>query len=149
MPSPLSPCACRVVAEEFHPLFGGQIGGPAFRHFQEIEDIVPQFWEFILLTIGLAESFRVARGYNDPKEGGAQLKDTYTPGDLGFDPLGLYPKDAAEAFALQTKEINNGRLAMLAVAGFAVQEEVDHVTIWKGLIETHVVPASEANLLPY
>ena len=35
-----------------------------------------------------------------------------------FDPLGLKPK------AMQAKEINNGRLAMIAMAGMVVQELV-------------------------
>ncbi len=47
---------------------------------------------------------------------------------------------------IQTKELNNGRLAMIAIAGFAAQEEVDHITIWKGLVKENIVPASEANL---
>jgi hypothetical protein len=38
---------------------------------------------------------------------------------------------------------------MISWAGFAAQEEVDHVTIWRGLVEEHVVPANEAGLLPY
>lgn len=38
----------------------------------------------------------------------------YTLGDCGFDPLGLYPKDKEGQFAMQTKEIKNGRLAMMA-----------------------------------
>nr|7Y7B_9 Chain 9, ACPI-12 [Chroomonas placoidea]7Y8A_9 Chain 9, ACPI-12 [Chroomonas placoidea] len=37
-----------------------------------------------------------------------------TPGDFGFDPLGLGKKDFAQ---MQIKEIQNGRLAMLAVSG--------------------------------
>jgi hypothetical protein len=45
-------------------------------------------------------------------------------GDLRFDPLGLKPKDAAAMKAMATKEINNGRLAMVAVIGIIVQELV-------------------------
>jgi|TARA_B110001469_G_C9442324_1_gene223937 light-harvesting complex I chlorophyll a/b binding protein 4 len=41
-----------------------------------------------------------------------------------FDPLGLKPKDAAGLEAMQAKEINNGRLAMIAMAGMVVQELV-------------------------
>ena len=39
-----------------------------------------------------------------------------------FDPLGLKPDDEDELFELQTKELNNGRLAMIAIAGFVLQE---------------------------
>jgi light-harvesting complex I chlorophyll a/b binding protein 1 len=41
---------------------------------------------------------------------------------LGFDPLGLKPTDPAELKEMQTKELNNGRLAMIAAAGMIVQE---------------------------
>ena len=53
-------------------------------------------------------------------EGG--LKEDYSPGDLGFDPLGLKPKTEAELMTMQTKELNNGRLAMLATIGVWAQE---------------------------
>lgn len=52
-------------------------------------------------------------------------------GDIGFDPLGLKPKDPAAFATMQTKEINNGRLAMLAVAGIVGQELVNG----KGVLE--------------
>jgi hypothetical protein len=64
---------------------------------------------------------------------------------------------------------------MISIAGFAVQEEVDHVTsaslrsvrccavacadalrrfssrpaVWRGLVEEKVIPAAEANLFPF
>jgi len=43
---------------------------------------------------------------------------------LGFDPLGLKPTDPEEFKAMQTKELNNGRLAMFAAAGMIAQELV-------------------------
>ncbi|MEC8280291.1 MAG: chlorophyll a-b binding domain-containing protein [Verrucomicrobiota bacterium] len=47
------------------------------------------------------------------------------PGDFGFDPLGLKPTDPAELLEMQNKELNNGRLAMIAIAGFFAQELID------------------------
>ena len=43
------------------------------------------------------------------------------PGDFGFDPLGLYPKDKAGQDEMRLKELKNGRLAMCAVGGIATQ----------------------------
>jgi hypothetical protein len=68
-----------LVAEEWHPLFGGNIGGPAFRHFQEVEDVFPQFWELVLFAIGLTEAYRISVGYNDPRQI-EQIKADYVPG---------------------------------------------------------------------
>jgi len=52
------------------------------------------------------------------------IRKDHVPGDLGFDPLNLKPTDPAELKEMQTKELNNGRLAMIAIAGMIVQEGV-------------------------
>ena len=104
----------------------------------------------MLLAIGTAEAQRISAGWNSLSAPAVkQMKEEYDPGNLGFDPLGLYPEDAAERLELRTKELNNGRLAMISVLGFAAQEEVDHITIWKGLVEENIIPAEDANLLPF
>jgi hypothetical protein len=46
----------------------------------------------------------------------------YVAGDCGFDPLGIFPEDKKAQKAMQLKELKNGRLAMMGVLGFAVQE---------------------------
>lgn len=78
------------------------------------------------LAINIAEAWRAARGWVEPGLGPVwTLRESYYPGDLGFDPLGLKPSDPKEFETMQNKEINNGRLAMIAAAGFCVQEQIN------------------------
>ncbi|KAK3247900.1 hypothetical protein CYMTET_42615 [Cymbomonas tetramitiformis] len=112
------------VGENFNPLFGGSITGPAINHFQQVP---PFFWTLTVFGIGLAEAYRLTIGWNNPTEPNAipwTLKDSYTPGDLGFDPLGMKPSGEKEFIRVQNKELNNGRLAMIAIAGLVAQELV-------------------------
>ena len=44
------------------------------------------------------------------------------PGDFGWDPMDMYPTDPAGRIEMQTKELNNGRVAMIAMAGMVAQE---------------------------
>merc|ERR1711920_289868 len=53
------------------------------------------------------------------------------PGDFGFDPLNLKPESAEEFKELQNKELNNGRLAMLAAAGIMAQELVTGKAVFR------------------
>jgi len=48
----------------------------------------------------------------------------YFPGKLDFDPLGFYPKSLEDQKWMQTAEIKNGRLAMIAITAFAFTEFV-------------------------
>uniref|UniRef100_A0A7S5CEE1 Chlorophyll a-b binding protein, chloroplastic n=1 Tax=Mesostigma viride TaxID=41882 RepID=A0A7S5CEE1_MESVI len=120
-----------VVGETFNPLFGGSITGPAINQFQQ----VPQpFWELVVLAIGLAEGFRINRGWGSPAEAyfsiPGVLKESYTPGTLGYDPLGLKPTNSKELDEMATKELNNGRLAMIGIAGMVVQELITQTPIF-------------------
>merc|ERR1712146_881133 len=48
---------------------------------------------------------------------------TYVEGDLGFDPLGIYDKEGPQGqWDLRTAEIKHGRIAMLAITVFALEE---------------------------
>jgi hypothetical protein len=60
----------------------------------------------------------------------AKLRSSHEPGNLKFDPLKLKPRNDREYKAMKTKEINNGRLAMLAVAGMVAQELVTNTPIF-------------------
>ena len=84
------------------------------------------------LAINISEALRANIGWVEPGLGPLfSLRETYYPGDIGFDPLGFKPKDAASFANMQTKELNNGRLAMIAAAGFCAQELVNG----KGILE--------------
>merc|ERR1712187_57762 len=116
-----------LVQESFHPLFTAD-GGPAI---QQIPKLPPALWFGMTLGIGIAESLRIQRGWADPGEDRSnirKLKEGYYPGDLGWDPLGLKPEDPEEFRAMQEKELNNGRLGMIAAAGFMAQEAVSGTT---------------------
>ena len=53
-------------------------------------------------------------------------------GDLGFDPLNFYrDKDVVTKTKLELKELNNGRLAMLAITYFALSEFITDTPIVK------------------
>mmetsp|Transcript_20593 Transcript_20593/g.42401 ORF Transcript_20593/g.42401 Transcript_20593/m.42401 type:complete len:212 (-) Transcript_20593:162-797(-) len=113
-------------------LFDAQVSGPAITHLSQVP--VP-FWLLLTIAIGASEQKRATIGWvepeNVPVDQPGLLRSEYTPGDIGFDPLGLKPEDPEEFALLQTKELQNGRLAMLAAAGFLAQELVDG----KGILE--------------
>jgi len=117
-----------VVGEQYHPLFGGGIDTPAYKAFQETP--LETFWPLVVAAIAIPEINSVFT-FVDPAESkslakGEQwlIRDDHEPGDFGFDPLGLKPEDPDELKELQTKELNNGRLAMISIAGMVAQELV-------------------------
>merc|ERR1719198_1984968 len=58
-----------------------------------------------------------------------RIKEDHLPGDLGFDPLGLKPTNDKDLKSMATKELNNGRLAMIGIAGMVAQELVSGMKI--------------------
>ena len=107
-------------------LFDAQVSGPAITHLSQVP---VGFWLALTITIGAAEQRRATVGWvepeNVPVDQPGLLREGYLPGDIGFDPLGLKPEDPEEFRLMQTKELQNGRLAMIAAAGFMAQELVD------------------------
>jgi hypothetical protein len=113
-------------------LFDAQVSGPAISHLSQVPTA---FWLIFLIAIGAGEQFRAVAAFEDPKDVpiGQQglMRADHFPGDIGFDPLGLKPEDPEEFEIMVTKELQHGRLAMLAAAGFMAQELADG----KGIIE--------------
>lgn len=109
-----------LVSESFHPLWGGQIDVPAYIAFQETP--LQTFWPAVLLAISVIEVFSVF-AFESPFGGEAwTIRTDHVPGDVGFDPLDLRPASPAEFKDMQTKELQNGRLAMISAAGMIGQE---------------------------
>merc|ERR1711937_802412 len=109
-----------LVGENFHPLFGGNVDVPSYLAFQETP--LQSFWPAVVVAIAIPEVFSVF-SFNSPFGGEKwSIRSDYASGDLGFDPLGFKPTDPAELAEMQTKELNNGRLAMIAAAGMILQE---------------------------
>ena len=140
-PAP-NPYASRHIYSQVHFLFVDPVKdiGPAIRHLDEVRAVNPWFFEVLTFAIALAEARRSTVGWKSPFKPGlttalepgfgtkytpGSLQEGYYPGDIGFDPLGLKPAGAAEFAEMQTKELQNGRLAMLAIAGAVAQELVD------------------------
>ena len=112
-----------LVQETYHPMFP-DVDGAAIFHMNEMP---PAVWLAILAGVGIAEGTRIQKGWANPYESMAniqKLKPAYDPGDLGFDPLQLRPPDPAAELRMRNVEISNGRLGMLAAAGFLAQEAV-------------------------
>ena len=115
-----------LVAESGFTFFGDSITGPAIFQYQQAETLFTA-WSANVIGLTLAvEGFNIVNGWQAPGEsvGIAGLKDNYVSGDLKFDPLGFKPNSGGGLKEIQTKELNNGRLAMLGVAGIIAQELV-------------------------
>jgi len=111
------------------------INGPANDQLQQMP--LPAFI-FLTVAIATAELKRAQIGWVEPDFSKWTktlwtLRDNYYPGDVGFDPLGLKPEDPKAFANMQTRELQNGRLAMLGVAGMCAQELVNHRTIMETL----------------
>ena len=97
-----------------------------------LDNISPIFWGFCLglsaaIDLRGVQNARYQTDYSDDKQDDGSY---YLPGDYGFDPLGLYPSDDEEGQKrMQLCEIKHGRLAMIAVTGFAFQEYVSKVGV--------------------
>jgi len=114
-----------VVGEKFHPFTGSAdvdiLGIP----FQETP-----LTTFFLSIVGLFAAITEGTSFSRIDAMVQKEDPSVLPGDLGFDPLGLKPKQADAYLAMQNKEISNGRLAMLAVAGIIGAEQATNTKIF-------------------
>jgi hypothetical protein len=112
-------------AEEFHPIFP-EDAVPSDFSFQLSP--LQTYWPIVVLGVGLLETFSI-RTFKELNDGTWELRDEHVSGDLGFDPLGLKPKDAETYLGIQNRELSNGRLAMIGIAGMVAQELVSRTDV--------------------
>ena len=86
-----------------------------------LDKIDAEYW---IMVVALAGIFELQSKITKDAKG----KD-YVAGDCGFDPLGLFPDDREAQMEMMTKEIKNGRVAMMAIVGFAIQEALYNVPV--------------------
>jgi hypothetical protein len=112
-----------VVQERFHPLFGGEIDGPALQSLGRTE--LSLFWPAVLAATGGIELLTgLGRGEGSDSIGlTPSLKSDIIPGDIGFDPLNLAQGFSDDKFVdIQNRELAHGRLAMIGTLGLILQE---------------------------
>jgi len=102
------------------------IDGPAIRHLDLLDEKFPEFGELFILLCAFIEGYDIVTNW-EPKgsENQGFYREDVDIGDLQWDPLEWYPEDPVEQDIIRTKELQNGRLAMLATAGIVAQELID------------------------
>jgi hypothetical protein len=90
-----------------------------------LDKINPVFFMAIIVLSATLESMNINKNYNVDS----------IPGDLEFDPLKLYStKSVKTKRELELKELNNGRLAMIAITYFAISEFITNTPIAKPFV---------------
>ena len=85
-----------------------------------LDKINPAFFMAIIIFATTLESASIAKNYDIES----------IPGDLGFDPLNIYTtNNVKNKRELELKELNNGRIAMLAITYFAINEFITDTPI--------------------
>lgn len=123
-----------LVGEMYEGAF--QLTGPAINQMDQLPDGV--FQNFIFFS-AVCEFRRLKRGWVSPNflDGSTlfTIKEDYYPGDLGFDPFGLKPSNSWEDFAaMEGRELNNGRLAMIGVSLMCLEEHLTHEPIFDQIL---------------
>jgi len=118
-----------VVAEQWHPLFGGGVDVASYIAFQATPLL--QIWPVLLFAISIPEIFSIFH-FEEPYDSFStfavipgrpwEIREEHIPGDMGFDPLSLGPEDETEFRLVESLELYYGRWAMIGITGMVSQE---------------------------
>jgi len=115
--------------------------------------ISPVYWVSVVAFAAAVEALsEYKKGQAKAADSQWMLTGSYVPGDLGFDPLGLYTifgKSESGKMLMETAEIKNGRLAMLAITVYALEEAITKnpvvqnscVPVHKSIVATRLATA--------
>lgn len=79
-----------------------------------LDRIDPRFWGFCLGMSAAIDMYGISKSRRGSPD--------YFPGNLGFDPLSLFPPDKEGRENMKLAEIKHGRVAMLGVVGYVFEE---------------------------
>lgn len=83
--------------------------------------VSPIWWGFCIGLCAAIDMYGLAKARRgDPQ---------YRPGMLGFDPLNLYPADQQGQARVELAEIKHGRLAMVTVVSYSIEEWVTKIAL--------------------
>merc|ERR1711953_1632362 len=122
-----------LVAEKFHPIYGGVIDDPSA--FAGKDARLSTFWAALFVAAAGVEASGLSRGSWQRVGGDNTLNSDAEPGDIGYDPLGLLPEDPEELEEIQNKEILNGRFAMISLLGMVSEELVTGEKLHSGFLD--------------
>ena len=128
---------CRVAMLAFLGIVIGELinpDTPAIYQYQQMDGDAFSLWALVFCA--WIEGGYIIRSWQPLGEtmkeplGVAKLRADAVPGDYKFDILKKKPKTEDAYNIIKTKELNNGRLAMLAVAGIVAQELITGTSIF-------------------
>jgi hypothetical protein len=83
--------------------------------------IAPQWWGFCLGLCAAIDMYGAAKARRGDPD--------YFPGNLSFDPMGLYPADKEGQEKRKLAEMKHGRVAMMGVLGYVIEEAKTHIAV--------------------
>mmetsp|Transcript_15351 Transcript_15351/g.38684 ORF Transcript_15351/g.38684 Transcript_15351/m.38684 type:complete len:272 (+) Transcript_15351:53-868(+) len=86
-----------------------------------LERIDPRFWGFCLGMSAAIDLYGISKARRESPD--------YFPGNLGFDPLNLFPPDREGREKMKLAEIKHGRVAMLGVLAYVAEEYVTKMAV--------------------
>jgi len=110
---------------------GSTVELPGIFAFQYEAEEKTTFWPLWIVLIGALElNANAVKGWVDPAEGKFEMKTDYTPGS-NFE-MGPWTKANSSPLVYarrQNAELNNGRLAMIAVALLVIKEKITGLAV--------------------